>query len=349
MNPAAGCIRPVYRAVMNTNSSKNTDIPDSQDSGSSRNSADMKFTKVQELVYELKIGDAMMQKVITTTPETSMSELREILRANRISGTPVVDKDKLVGIVSIEDFIKWLAEGAHDCPIKDKMTRNVKTLYADEPLIHAVSKLEQTGFGRFPVVERKTKRLVGIITKGHIIERLLRKMEIDYHEEEIHRYRASHIFEDIVADEVTLTFRSFLKGKDFNRAGEASSGMKKTLERLGIHPQIVRRAAIASYEAEMNVIIYADAGEMKVEVQPGEIHIDVTDSGPGIPDIQKAMEPGYSTAADWVRELGFGAGMGLVNIKKCADDMELTSKLGEGTHLKIRIDIKTTQPSIMAE
>ncbi len=348
MNPVADCIGKVYLAVMSSNNSKKDSFTARRKIPERRKTDDLKFTKVQELVYELKIGDAMMQKVITTTPQTSMSKLREILRDNRISGTPVIENGRLVGIVSIEDFIKWLAEGAQDCPIKNKMTTNVKTMYADEPLIHAVSKLDQTGFGRFPVVDRQSKKLVGIITKGHIIERLLRKMEIDYHEEEIHRYRASHIFEDIIADKVALTFRTYLKGGDFDRAGEASSGLKKTLERLGIHPQIVRRAAIASYEAEMNVIIYAESGEISVEVQPGEIHIDVTDSGPGIPDVQKAMQPGYSTAAEWVRELGFGAGMGLVNIKKCADDMELTSSPGKGTHLKIRIDIRTTQPQTKA-
>jgi len=301
------------------------------------------YTKVQELVYELKIRDVMMRNVITTAPDTSMSELREVLKSNRISGTPVVENDKLVGIISIEDFIKWLGDGAVDCPIKDKMTREVKALYEDEPLVHAVSKLDKTGFGRFPVIDRQNRKLVGIITKGNIIERLLQKLEIDYQEEEIHRYRASHIFEDIVADKVLLTFQSHVKGQDFDRAGEASSSLKKTLQRLGIHPQIVRRAAIASYEAEMNVVIYTNGGDIIVQVRPDQINIYVNDSGPGIEDVEKAMRPGYSTASEWVRELGFGAGMGLVNINKCADEMNLTSKVGQGTHLKISIDIKDAQ------
>jgi len=230
-----------------------------------------------------------------------------------------------------------------DCPVRDKVTREVKTLYADEPLIHAVSKLKQTGFGRFPVVNRQDGKLVGIITKGNIIERLLQKLEIDYHEEEIHHYRASHIFEDVVADKVLLTFQSHIKGQDFDRAGEASSSLKKTLQRLGIHPQIVRRAAIASYEAEMNVVIYTNGGDVVAQVRPDQINVYVNDSGPGIEDVEKAMQPGYSTASERVRELGFGAGMGLVNIEKCADEMDLTSKVGQGTHLKISLDIKDAQ------
>ena len=304
------------------------------------------FTKVQELVYELRIADTMSVNLITTTPETSMSELRGILRKKRISGVPVMSSDnpeEMLGIISIEDFINWLASGGEDCPIKDKMTVNIKTLYADEPLIHAVGKLDQTGFGRFPVIDRKTKKLVGIITNGDIVERLLKKLEIEYHEEEIHRYRASHIFEDLIGDSVSVTFESLVKASDFDKAGEASSGLKQTLERLGVHPQIVRRAAIASYEAEMNLVIHTEGGTITAVVQPDRIHIDVKDFGPGIEDVEKALEPGYSTASDEVRELGFGAGMGLVNIKRCSDEMKLVSKVGEGTHLEINIDINNFQ------
>lgn len=319
---------------MGTMNPSNPPIKPDPDSG--------QFTKVQELVYEMKVQDAMAQNIIATSPRTLMSELREILKANRISGTPVLEGDKLVGVISIEDFIKWFADGAADCPIREKMTTNVNVIYADEPLIHAVSKLDETGFGRLPVVERHRGKLVGVITKGDIIERLLRKLEIDYHEEEIHRYRASHLFEDIIGDKVALTFQSHVAGDDFTRAGEASSGLKKTLDRLGVHPQIVRRAAIASYEAEMNLVIYTAGGTITAAVQPGKINIDIEDSGPGIPDIEKALQPGFSTASEWVRELGFGAGMGLVNIKKCADDFKLTSEVGKGTHLKITLDINRT-------
>lgn len=299
-----------------------------------------RFTKSQELVYELTVADAMRRKVITTTPRTLMSELREILRANRISGTPVIDNGRLAGVISIEDFIMWLAAGEPDCPIGDKMTTRIDTLFAHEPLIHAVGKLEETGYGRIPVVDKASGDLVGIITKGDIIERLLRKLEIDFHTEEIHRYRASHIFEDIMGDRVALTFQSAVKGQDFSLAGSASSRLKKTLERLGIDPQIVRRAAIASYEAEMNLVIYTDGGTVTASVQPDRIRIDVNDAGPGIPDIEQAMQPGFSTASEWVREMGFGAGMGLVNIRKCSDRMELVSTVGKGTHLRIHIDIR---------
>ena len=300
-----------------------------------------KFTKVQELVYELKVSDAMAQNVVVVKPDGMMSELRTILRKHKISGVPVADNDKLLGIISLEDFINWFAEGGVDCPIKEKMTTDVIELYDDEPLVHAVGKFEKSGFGRFPVLDRKSKKLVGVITKGDIIERVLRKLEIDYHEEEIHRYRASHIFEDIVADKLALVTNFKVEGKNFKKAGEVSSKLRKTLTRLNIHPQIIRRVSIATYEAEMNLVFYTNGGEISAKVQPDKIRIDIIDSGPGIPDVKKALVPGYSTAPDWVRELGFGAGMGLVNIKKCADDFNLVSKEGIGTHLRISINMKT--------
>ncbi len=256
-----------------------------------------KITKVQELIYELKVGDAMARDPIVVKPGALMSALRETLRSNRISGAPVVDGDKLVGLVSLEDFIKWMAEGAKDCPIRERMTSDVKTLHTDEPLVLAVGKFEQSGFGRFPVIDRKDGRLVGLITKGKIIASLLERLQIDYHEEETRRHRASHIFEDIVADKVALSLRSRVESGNFELAGQVSSGLRKALSRLNVHPNAVRRACIASYEAEMNVVIYAsDGGEIAVEVTPDRIHIEVTDNGPGISSIEEALQPGYSTA-----------------------------------------------------
>ena len=294
------------------------------------------ITKLHELTYELKVGDAMSRKVITVSPGTTMNEFREVLRANRISGMPVVKDGKMIGIVSIEDLIKALAAGESQATVGEKMYPRLVTLYADEPLVHAVGKFSELRFGRFPVIDREGT-LVGIITQGDIIRAMLKRLEVDYTTEEIQRYRASHIFEDIVADEVALVFGYQVEARNFARAGEASSGLKRTLSRLGIHPQIIRRVAVATYEAEINVVVYTDGGEIVAEVRPDRVKIEAVDKGPGIPDIEQAMQPGFSTAPDWVRELGFGAGMGLPNIKACADKMDLKSTVGVGTHLTIVI------------
>lgn len=293
------------------------------------------ITRLQELVYELKIGEVMTREVIAVTPQTSMTELREILREHRISGTPVVENGALVGIISIEDLIKALAEGEMEVPVGEKMTRDSVTLRTNEPVVLAVNRFTRYGFGRFPVVDEKG-RLVGILTRGDIIQGLLKKLEVEYHEEEIHRYRASHIFEDIVSDRTSIVLHYNVVARDFDRAGETSSRIKLTLSRLGVSPQIVRRTAIAAYEAEMNIVLHTDeGGEILAEVRPEQIVIRAVDTGPGIPDIEQAMQPGFSTAPEWIQELGFGAGMGLNNIQRCADEMRLESPGGKWTSLEV--------------
>lgn len=295
------------------------------------------ITRLQELTYELRVEDAMTRTVLTVSPDASMADFREVLRANRISGTPVVEDGKMVGIVTIEDLIKALAAGELQATVRERMQPRPVTLYADEPLVHAVSRFSELKYGRFPVIDRQGK-LVGIITQGDIVRAMLRHLEVSYREEEIHRYRASHIFEDIIADEVALVFGYRVKPRDFSHAGEASSGLKRTLSRLGIHPAIIRRVAVATYEAEINIVVYSnDGGEIVAEVRRDRIKIEAIDHGPGIPDIAQAMQPGWSTAPDWVREMGFGAGMGLPNIKTCADVMKLESTVGVGTYLTIII------------
>ncbi len=300
----------------------------------------VRVTKVQELAYELRTRSAMTRNVIAVPPSLLMSELRWVLRDNRISGVPVVEGGKLQGVVSMEDFINWLAQGDADCAVSERMSRKVVTLYEDEPLVHAVSKLEKLGFGRLPVLERGSDRLAGVITKGDIIEGMLRELQVDYHEEEIQRYRASHFFEDMIADRISIHFRYDIRGKGIEQGGEVASDLKKSLRRLGIPPEIVRRAAVATYEAEMNVILHAQEGRVSVTLDPKTIRIVVRDRGQGIPDVALAMEPGYSTAPDWVRELGFGAGMGLPNIRDCAEQLEIKSEVGKGTCLKIRIPME---------
>jgi CBS domain-containing protein/anti-sigma regulatory factor (Ser/Thr protein kinase) len=294
-------------------------------------------TKIQEMIYEVPVREVMTRDVISVTPSTPMSDLRLILRDKRISGTPVVEEGRLVGLISIEDFINWLSDGGSDCPVADRMTSEVIAIYDDEPLLQAVNKLERWGFGRLPVLVRDTGLLAGVITKGDIVGGLLKHLELDYRNVEMRGARSSHIFEDLLSDRSTLILEYEVRGADFRGAGSTASRLKTTLRRVGIDPQTTRRAAIAAYEAEMNLIVFTPGGRLKVALEPGTIRLVAEDSGPGIPDIDKAMQPGFSTAPDWVRELGFGAGMGLPNIQKCADLMRLESTVGKGTKLEVEI------------
>ena len=297
------------------------------------------ITKSQELIYDLKIEQVMTKEVITVTSSTLMSEFKEILRLNRISGVPVFQGEQLVGIISIEDLIKTLEAGEINATVGEKMTRDVETVFADESVIQVVTKFAQNGYGRLPVVSREGK-LVGVITQGDVVRGLLRQLEVEHREEEIHRYRASHIFEDIESDQTGLLLRYRVRPKDFIHGGEASSKLKRALERLGANPQIVRRAGIATYEAETNLIIHAtDGGEIIAEIRPERIKVSALDNGPGIEDVERAMQSGFSTAPDWIREMGFGAGMGLSNIEVCADDMNMESKVGRGTRLEMLFNL----------
>ena len=126
-------------------------------------------------------------------------------------------------------------------------------------------------------------------------------------------------------------------GDDFTRAGEASGKVKKTLKDLGFSRDVVRKPVIALYEAEINLGIHAGGGEIDVEISPECIDMVLTDQGPGIPDVALAMKEGYSTAPDNVRSLGFGAGMGLPNIKKYTDDMKIDSTVGVGTTMYLKV------------
>ena len=126
-------------------------------------------------------------------------------------------------------------------------------------------------------------------------------------------------------------------GRDYPNAGRVSTSIKETLKRLGVEPAVVRRVAIVSYEAEMNLVMYAIRGRMALNVSREAVTIHVDDEGPGIPDVVLAMQEGYSTATPEMREMGFGAGMGLPNIKRNADEFDVISEVGRGTRLYIRV------------
>ncbi len=139
--------------------------------------------------------------------------------------------------------------------------------------------------------------------------------------------------------DVRLTYR--VDGGDLLQAGEASSKMKMTLKKLGLPPDTIRRASICMYEGEINMVIHADGGVVTVDVGVDDIDICLKDQGPGIPDVDKAMEEGFTTAGEVARDLGFGAGMGLPNMKRYSDDMKIETEVGVGTTVTMRIHINS--------
>ena len=136
-----------------------------------------------------------------------------------------------------------------------------------------------------------------------------------------------------------ITMHYTVDGNDFTSAGQASVQVKKNLRQLGISPETIRKVSIAMYEGEINMVIHAGGGEADVLVFEDHIEIHLIDKGPGIADIKLAMQEGFSTAPDNIRSLGFGAGMGLPNMKRYTDHMEIESEVGKGTHILMKVNL----------
>ena len=285
----------------------------------------------------------MTQDVVVVNPNIKMSDLGKVLDSKGISCVPVTENKKVLGIISARDYIIWLENGGKDCIVAEKMSKNVKTILEFLPLSEALKIFDKFRHSSFPVIDEDSK-IVGILSKNDIYKCLLKKLESEYVSEEIQHYTGSNNLKDIISDEAILKLYYQIKGKDLKHAGECASALKKTLKRLGFHPEVVRRVSIATYETEMNMIIYTDEGQISVEVDQDKIKVLADDKGPGIEDIEKAMHPGYSNAPDWVRELGFGAGMGLENIRRCSDKMTLESTVGKGTQLELIFNLNNKEP-----
>lgn len=298
------------------------------------------ITRIEELAYELRVSDVMTRELVTLSPENTMAQLMEVLQRHRITGVPVVEGERLVGVVSISDLLRAFQRNELDAPVRNYMTTELKTVNANDRIIHALDLFAQTSLTRLPVLDEQS-RLVGILTKGNISNGVLRALRTDFQQEDLRRYRARHLFEDIESDHTSLLLRYRVRPRDFQSGGTASTKIKRALLRLGASPPIARRCSIAAYEAEMNLIIHTtNGGILRVEIEPELIYMEAVDDGPGIPDIEKAKQPGFSTAPEEIRALGFGAGFGLTNIERCVDKMWIESKPGEGTRLEMWIYVR---------
>jgi len=292
---------------------------------------------VLELIYQLKIKDVMSCSVITVEKTDSLRRIQQIMRENYITGMPVTDGKDLIGIVSLEDIIRALDKGYIDEPAENYMSRNVIVLQDDMPLSFAISYLNKYQYGRFPVLN-KNKELVGIIASKDVIKTLLVEMNKEVQRlEKIHQDGSPHTPDKYSKMDFT-TVRL-----DFELAGRASTEIKKALKSRNIDPKIIRRAAIASYELEINQVVHSLGGTISCTIQPDKLVVAAADKGPGISDISLVMQEGWSTANDWIRSLGFGAGMGLPNTKRVSDEFFIDSTPGVGTTVRSVILINSTK------
>jgi len=313
-------------------------VPDaSQPTSAAPPTAPKGLSRVEALAYELKVKDVMTSPVVTIAPSRSIADLSELLRAHGITGVPVVSGESLLGIVSVADLITALGRGDLAAPVSSYMTAALITVNENDAMVRAVEVFTKTRVGRLPVLDA-AGRLVGMVTKGDLTQGTLRALQVAQDDEEVRRYRASHLFEDIVSDRTSLLLRYRVRHRDFVTGGMASANVRHALLRLGASLETARRCAIAVYEAEMNLVIHTtNGGLIRVEIHPHLIFIEALDDGPGIADTAQAMQPGYTTTPPEIRAMGFGAGFGLVNIQRCVDKMWLKSTPGEGTRLEMWI------------
>ncbi len=211
--------------------------------------------------------------------------------------------------------------------------------------MRAVAEFDRHGFGRFPVLDGNN-RLVGIITRGDITACLMHHLE--RRAEEALAQEAA-LAATRVADEKAqrVVINADVKSGDFDSAGKLSQRMRQVLRDRGIDPEIRRRAAIVAYEAETNIIIHSLGGGITASIDPAQSLHRSRGCGPGIENVDLAMQEGWSTAGPLARELGFGAGMGLPNIKRCSDKFAIQSELGSGTRLHAEVLLHKAEPPDM--
>ena len=297
-----------------------------------------KITIAQVLVYELRVRDAMSHPPFTALPSDSLRTIQKLMKQHKISGVPIQLGSKLLGIVTIEDIITALDEGHIDDLAEKRMARGVITIRDHFSLVRAVAEFERHGFGRFPVVD-SADRLVGVLTRGDITNCLMHQLE--KRAEEAIAFEAASLA-GRASDELAqrIVIRAQVRTGDYDSAGKVSQRLRQILRERGIDPDVRRRAAIVVYEAETNIIIHSLGGEITVAIDPDKVVVDAVDTGPGIEDINQAMQEGWSTAGRLPRELGFGAGMGLPNMKKCSDVFEIKSSNGQKTFVHSEVFLR---------
>lgn len=291
---------------------------------------------IVDIIYRLKIRDVMSTDVIVCPHSATMEDAQVLMRENAISGLPVMDGERLAGIISVDDVIQALVDQKTHAPVHDYMSRQVIVLEDDMPLSFGISWLDRYHYGRFPVLNNR-KEMVGIITSRDIIVTLLLEMnrEIERFEEET---------KDTAASTTGFHLEYSTRPFDFEMAGRLSTETKRELKERGLPPKVIRRVAVATYELEMNQVVHAQGGTVRVtyDGKMGTVEIHARDRGPGIPDVEAALREGFSTATDWIRSLGFGAGMGLPNTQRVADVFSIDSTIA-GTN--VMVTIRTTEES----
>jgi CBS domain-containing protein len=295
---------------------------------------------VVDILFKLKVREVMTHPILTARPSDTLRSIQQVMKKNHITGMPIADdNDQLLGIVSMDDVITALDNGWIGDAAGLHMTTNVIVLQDTMSLSLCVSYFNKYSFGRFPVLD-KDSRLVGIVTASDVVSTLLVALNSEV-ERLGKNLPAAETATEEASRERVIEYRT--EPFNFEIAGQASTDIKKILRAAGVDPSVSRRIGIASYELEINQVIHSTGGIMRYFISPEKLIIEAEDKGPGIPDIEKAMTEGFSTASERVRSLGFGAGMGLPNTKRVSDAFHIESAPGRGTLVRSTFNLKGTE------
>ena len=290
---------------------------------------------IMELIQRLKVRDVMTRNLVTMTRKDTMLHAQELMRINHFNGVPIAEHGRLFGIVSIDDIIQALMGGYIDETADKHMSTRLIVLEDDMPISFALRYFENYKYGRFPVLS-KDRMLVGIVSQRDINRVLLYELtkEINRLERQITRPP-----EDGLGDNFYMLREYPVVKLDFENAGKAANEIKRLLQERKLDANTARRIAVAAYELEINICIHSHGGTLGIIVAGNQAEVVAKDTGPGIEDVEWACMDGTSTANDWIRSLGFGAGMGLANSKRVSDEFVIKSTMGKGTTVRCKFNI----------
>ncbi len=286
---------------------------------------------IMELLQRFKVRDVMKRKVLSVPRKATLREAQRIMREQRISGLPISEDGRLYGIVSVNDIILALDGGWIEESCEDHMATNLVVLEAGMPLSFALRYFNNYSYGRFPVLD-SNRQLVGVISQRDVMRALLYELSVEIRK--LERKTATATGEGEPAHSVNYFRREYaVVRNDLSSAGHAANEIKKLLKEHKVDRVVARRIAVAAYELEINICIHSHGGILTLIIQDDAVTITAKDRGPGIADIEWACRDGTSTANDWIRSLGFGAGMGLSNSKRVSDEFDIKSEVGKYTRV----------------
>lgn len=282
-----------------------------------------------ELLIKLKAKDVMTPELVTAGRSDSLRAVQQLMKANRITGVPIVANKRLFGIVSIDDIINALDGGYIDDDAEKHMSTHMVVFEENMPLSFCISYFQKYRYGRFPVLNRDNE-LVGIITSRDINTALLVELTRELNKQE--SQSQSKITTD--AEGMHLFKVYHVRRYDFENAGKASTDIRKFLKKCKIKSGLIRRVSVAAYELEMNQVVHSLGGTITCRADATHAEIIAQDTGPGIEDVELSMQEGVTTANAWIQSMGFGAGMGLPNAKRVADEFDISSS-PDGTRVRV--------------